>query len=123
MFGDGAISSSKSHAPSALGVPERGVPEIVFPFRTLRNGESSSPKCWTRSWNLELEVVRGLRLKTALEGGWRVGLVIWQFAGEVDGARVAVPFPLLGDAIGCEFQNESESDPKSAGPETGFVRI
>jgi hypothetical protein len=56
MFGEGAISSSESLAPSALGVPEPGGPEtvpgvpetdpgvpetvpgVLEPFRTLRIG-------------------------------------------------------------------------------------
>ena len=31
MFGDGAISSSESPAPSALRVPERGIRKLYFP--------------------------------------------------------------------------------------------
>ena len=35
IFEEGAISSFKSHALSTSSVLERGVPETVFPFRTL----------------------------------------------------------------------------------------
>ena len=104
MFGEGAISSSKSPALSAIGVPERGVPETVFPFWTLWGEEWSSPRCWSRFRRPELGVARGSRLKAALDGGWRGGLVINQSAGEVGGARVGVPFPLLGDAASSGFR-------------------
>ena len=100
MFGEGAISSSESLALSAIGVSERGVPETVFPFRTLQGGEWSSPRCWSGFRQLELRVARGLRLEATLDSGWRGGLVIRQSAGEVGGARVGVPFPLLGDDAG-----------------------
>jgi hypothetical protein len=101
MFGEGAISSCESPAPSALRVPKLGGPEIVpgisetvpsvpeivpgvpEPFRTLRIGERSSPKCWTGSWRPELGVARGSRLEATLEGGWRRGFIIWQSAGKV----------------------------------------
>ena len=69
MFGEGAISSSESLAPSGLGVPECGVLETVFPFRTLRGGDWSSPRCWTGSLRPELGVARGSRLEAALYGG------------------------------------------------------
>ena len=104
MFGGGTISSSKLPAPSALGMLECGVPKTVLPFRTLRSGENSSPRCWTGSWRLELGVVRGFRLEAALEGGWRAGHVIRQSAGEVDRARVGVPFLLLENAVGSGFR-------------------
>ena len=103
MFGEGAISSSKSPAPSALGVPERGVPETVFPFWTLRGGEWSCPRCWTGSRRPELRVAHGWRLEAALDGGCRLRLVTRKSAGEVGGARVGVPFPLLGDAASSRF--------------------
>ena len=78
--------------------------KLCSPFRTLRNGESPSPRCWTGSWRPELGVVWGSRLEAALEGGWRAGLVIRQSAGEVGGARVGVPFLLLGDAASSGFR-------------------
>jgi len=115
MFGEGVISSSESPAPSALGIPEPGgsetvpgvpetVPGVPEPFRTLRIGERSSPRCWTGSWRLELGVAHGSRLEAALEGGWRIGLAIWQSAREVGGVRVAGPFFLLGEAAGFGFR-------------------
>ena len=45
MFGEGAISSSESPAPSGSGVPERGVPETVFSFRMLWIGEGARFRC------------------------------------------------------------------------------
>ena len=91
MFGKGAISSSEWLVPSV-----QGVLETVLPFRTLRSGERSSPRCWTGSWRPELGVVRGSRLQEALEGDWGTRLSIWQSAGEVSGAWVIGPFPLMG---------------------------
>ena len=97
MFRDGATSSSESPARSALGVLERGVSETVPPLRTLRIGDWSSPRCWTRSLRLELGVVRGSRLEAALDGGCRVELSFRLSAGKVGGARVGVP---LGTGAG-----------------------
>ena len=97
MFGDGATSSSESSAPSALGVPECGIPETVPPLRTIRIGDWSSPRCWTGTLRLELAVVRGSRLEAALDGGCRVELSFRPSAGEVGGTRVGVP---LGTGAG-----------------------
>ena len=91
MFGDGATSSSESPAPSALGVPERGVPETVFPLRALRIGDWLSPGCWSGSLRPELGVARGSRLEAALDGGCGVELSFRPSAGEVGGARVGIP--------------------------------
>ena len=49
-------------------------------------------------------MVWGSRLEAALEGGWRAGLVIRQSAGEIGGARVGVPLPLLGYAARSGFR-------------------
>ena len=91
MFGEGTTSSSKSPAPSALRVPECGVPATGVPIQTLRGGDWSSPRCWTRYLWLELGVVRGSRLEAALDGGCGVELAFNPSAGEVGGARVGVP--------------------------------
>ena len=112
MFGEGAISSSESPAPSVRGDPEPGVPTTVLSFRTLQSGEWSSPRCWTGSWRPELGVARGSRLEAALKGDWRARLVIRQSAGKVSGARVGVSFPLLGDAAGSGFRIEVREQSK-----------
>ena len=67
MFGEGAISSSESPAPSACGVLEPGVPETVLPFRTLWIGEGSFPVRYSGFCPPEIEVVRGSLLEAALE--------------------------------------------------------
>ena len=64
MFGEEAISSSESPAPSV-----RGIPKIVLPFRTLRIEERSlSVRCFGFC-PLDIEVVRGSLVEAALEGG------------------------------------------------------
>jgi hypothetical protein len=140
MFGEGVISSSESPAPSALGVPEpdgsetvpgipKTVPGVPQPFRTLRIGERSSPRCWTGSWRPELGVAHGSQLEAALEGGWRIGLAIWQSAREVGGVEWRASFsywgrrPVSGSGLETGLGPESENDLKSVGPGIGLVRI
>ena len=59
MFGEEAISSSESLAPSGSDVPEHEVPETVFSFRTLWIGEGSLPVSGFGFRPPEIEVVRG----------------------------------------------------------------
>lgn len=73
MFGEGAISSSESPAPSGSGVPERGVPEIVFSFLTLWIGERSLLVSCSGFRQPETEAVRGSLVDAALEGGGAYG--------------------------------------------------
>ena len=91
MFGEGAILSSESPAPST-----RGVPETVLPFRTLRIEEGSLPVRCSRFCPPEIEVVRGSLLEAALEGGRGNVLTIWQSGGDDGEAWVIGVLPLFG---------------------------
>ena len=102
MFGDWAISSSESPAPSVRGVPEPGVPETVLPFRMLRTGEGSLPVRCSGFCPPEIEAVRGSLLEAALEGGGGNGLTIWQSGGDDGEAWVIGALPLLGVASRSE---------------------
>ena len=76
MFGKGAISSSESPVFFASGVSERGVPETVFPFWTLRIREGSLPGRVSGFRPPEIDVVRGSLVEAALEGGGANGSTI-----------------------------------------------
>ena len=93
MFGEGAISSSESPAPSACGVPE-----TVLPFRMLRIGERSLPMRCSRFCPPEIEVICGSLLKATLEGGRGNVFTIWQSVGDNGEAWVVWVLPLFGVA-------------------------
>ena len=78
MFGEGVISSSESPAPSGSGVPERGVPETVFSFRTLWIGEGSLPVSCSGFRPPGIEVVRGSLVEVARDVGGTYGSSILQ---------------------------------------------
>ena len=93
MFGEGAISSSESPAPSA-----RGVPETVLPFRTLRIGEGLLPVRCSGFCPPKIEVVRGSLLTAVLEGGGGNVFTIWKSGGDDGEAWVIGVLPLFGVA-------------------------
>ena len=121
-----AISSSESPAPSATGVSERGIPKIVFPFRTLWIGEGSLPVRYFGFRPLEIEAVRGSLVEVAFEGGRTNDSTNWQ-SGRDDGEAWvigALPYPKFGASHGFELCPESGTDLMSSTEHgTGHFRI
>ena len=103
MFGEGATSSSESPTPSARGVLEPGIPENVFPFRTLWIGEGSLPVCCSGCCPPEIEAVRGSLVEAALEGGGGNGSTIWQSGGDGGEAWTHGPYRYPESPLDPEF--------------------
>ena len=101
MFGEGAISSSKSPAAARSSSnpspdPDRVVPEAFFSFRELWPGEGSLPVGRSLFRSHETEAVRGSLADIACEGGSAHCSTIMQSrtgAGETCDTGV---FPLSG---------------------------
>ena len=95
MFGEGAISSPKSLAPSKFGVPKCGDPEIVFSFRMLWTGEGSLLKFRFGILPHKIDMVRGSLVDAAREGGAHKAPVLCNPKQGLARSETSAPYPAL----------------------------